>query len=140
MIHPKKKVCACARVHACTRVRLLLVLVCRIMYHIRTYLISARLPKTKSRFEAHLPERGVTFGKLKGYERAARVFFMRIFDRYFMFFQQQKEKKTYYFSITCSRVSQKTGILFPVPGFWPPGLSQGVKVPSHDIFYFVKEA
>ena len=31
--------------HACTRVRLLLVLVCGIMYHIRTYLISARLPR-----------------------------------------------------------------------------------------------
>ena len=45
LIHPKKKVCACARVHACTRVRLLLVLVCGIMYHIRTYLISARLPR-----------------------------------------------------------------------------------------------
>ena len=45
MIHPKKKVCACARVHACTRVRLLLVLVCGIMYHIRTYLISARPPR-----------------------------------------------------------------------------------------------
>ena len=29
----------------CTRVRLLLVLVCGIMYHIRTYLVSARLPK-----------------------------------------------------------------------------------------------
>ena len=29
----------------CTRVRLLLVLVCRIMYHTRTYLISARLPR-----------------------------------------------------------------------------------------------
>ena len=39
------RVCTCARVHACTRVRLLLVLVCRIMYHIRTYLISARLPR-----------------------------------------------------------------------------------------------
>ena len=31
--------------HACTCVRLLLVLVCGIMYHIRTYLISARLPR-----------------------------------------------------------------------------------------------
>ena len=38
MIHPKKKVCASAHVPC---VRLLLVLVCRIMYHIRTYLSSA---------------------------------------------------------------------------------------------------
>ena len=45
MIHPKKKVCACARVHVCTRVRIILVLVCGIMYHIRTYLVSARLPR-----------------------------------------------------------------------------------------------
>ena len=30
--------------HACTCVRLILVLVCGIMYHIRTYLVSARLP------------------------------------------------------------------------------------------------
>ena len=50
---PKKKVCACARVHVCTcarvhvctRVRIILVLVCGIMYHIRTYLVSARLPR-----------------------------------------------------------------------------------------------
>ena len=43
MIHPQKKVCASAHV-PCARVpcvRLLLVLVCRIMYHIRTYLSSA---------------------------------------------------------------------------------------------------
>ena len=39
------RVCTRARVHACTRVRLLLVLVCGIMYRIRTYLISARLPR-----------------------------------------------------------------------------------------------
>ena len=48
MIHPKKKVCACARVPC---VRLLLVLVCRIMYHIRTYLSSApkiRTPYTQN--------------------------------------------------------------------------------------------
>ena len=50
MIHPQKKVCASAHV-PCAHVlrarvpcvRLLLVLVCRIMYHIRTYLVSARL-------------------------------------------------------------------------------------------------
>ena len=51
MIHPKKKVCACARVPVCTYVRLIiLVLVSGIMYHIRTYLVSARYqPATKIR-------------------------------------------------------------------------------------------
>ena len=39
------RVCTRARVHACTRVRLILVVVCGIMYHIRTYLVSARLPR-----------------------------------------------------------------------------------------------
>ena len=44
------RVCTCARVHVCTRVRLILVLVCGIMYHIRTYLVSARYqPATKIR-------------------------------------------------------------------------------------------
>ena len=39
----KKSLHAC-RVHVCTRA-IIFVLVCRIMYHIRTYLISARLPR-----------------------------------------------------------------------------------------------
>ena len=47
LIHPKKKVCMRARVHACTRVRLLLVLVCGIMYLvccvIPSYIVSAHL-------------------------------------------------------------------------------------------------
>ena len=51
LIHPKKKVCACARVHVWTCVRLIiLILVCGIMYHIRAYLVSARYqPATKIR-------------------------------------------------------------------------------------------
>ena len=47
MIHLKTRVCACARV-SCGR--LILVLVWGIMYHIRTYLVSARYqPTTKMR-------------------------------------------------------------------------------------------
>ena len=48
---PKKKsarVHACT--HACTRVRLLLVLVCRIMYHIRTYLRICRYVCTRATY------------------------------------------------------------------------------------------
>ena len=49
------RVCTCARVHVCTRVRLILVLVCGIMYHIRTYLVSARYqPATKIRIRMYL--------------------------------------------------------------------------------------
>ena len=51
-VHPKKQVCACARVpraHTCVRL-IILVLVRGIMYHIRTYLVSARYqPATKIR-------------------------------------------------------------------------------------------
>ena len=44
------RVCTCARVSLCPCVRLILVLVCGIMYHIRTYLVSARYqPTTKMR-------------------------------------------------------------------------------------------
>ena len=47
MIHPKKIVCACAPVHVCTRVRLILVLVCGIMYHIRIYSRISSAPKIR---------------------------------------------------------------------------------------------
>ena len=40
----QKKSLRVCRVHVCT-LAIILVLVCRIMYHIRTYLISARLPR-----------------------------------------------------------------------------------------------
>ena len=46
----QKKIRPSARVPVCTRVRLILVLVCGIMYHIRMYLVSARYqPATKIR-------------------------------------------------------------------------------------------
>ena len=94
--------------------------------------------------------------------RARSAFFFCVFLIGILRSANKKRKENALFPI-CSGVSQKTGILFPVPGFWPSRLSQGVKAPSPDsfitsyhkdesfgraeapsteqnIFYFVKEA